>query len=89
MQEYPSFHNKNIKILKRGEQLSDKSESKNWHSNYHADTNNDNYTNNSRKFKHFWNGFDDNGKEKWFIEFENGQIISSKDKNYESFTKSY
>jgi hypothetical protein len=37
--------------------------------------------------KCYWNGFDENGKERWFIEFTNGSIISNKDSTYNFWSK--
>lgn len=39
--------------------------------------------------KCYWNGFDENGKERWFIEFTNGSIISNKDSTYNFWSKRY
>lgn len=39
--------------------------------------------------KHFWCGFDETGRQKWFIELSNNRIISSKDENYFFWLKKY
>jgi hypothetical protein len=43
----------------------------------------------SQPIKHFWNGFDVNGAEKWFLELENGNILSSKDKSYQFLVRKF
>lgn len=37
----------------------------------------------------YWNGFDDNGKERWFIEFTNGTIISNKESSFNFWSKRF
>jgi len=39
--------------------------------------------------KCYWNGFDENGKERWYIEFTNGTIISNKDSTYNFWSKRF
>ena len=49
-----------------------------------------NYTNrNNRPINHYWSGFTDTGCEKWVIEMENGNLISSKDSSYAWLVKTY
>ena len=53
----------------------------------------------SRKYKNkektggnlkcYWNGFDEKGRERWYIEFSNGSIISNKDPNYDFWSKKF
>lgn len=39
--------------------------------------------------KHYWCGFDEAGRQKWFIELSNGRIVSNKDENYFFWLKKY
>lgn len=39
--------------------------------------------------KHYWVGFDQNGKEKWFIELNNGRVVSYLDENYQYWLRKY
>ena len=38
---------------------------------------------------HFWCGFNPLGREKWFIELNNGRIVSGDDENYHYWLKKY
>lgn len=39
--------------------------------------------------KCYWNGFDNDGNEKWYIEFTNGTIITNKDSSYNFWYRKY
>lgn len=42
-----------------------------------------------RALRHYWNGFDNQGKERWYIELSNGVIISNSNKEYDNWIKRY
>jgi len=42
-----------------------------------------------RAVKHYWNGFDEQGHEKWYIELSNGVILPSNHKEYTFWAKRY
>lgn len=42
-----------------------------------------------RPINHFWNGFDDNNQELWYIQMEDGTLISNKHSSYFSLVKKY
>lgn len=37
----------------------------------------------------WWNGFDSEGRERWFIELNNGVIINDRDNNYSYWLQKY
>ena len=39
--------------------------------------------------KQYWNGFNNQGDEKWYIELSNGSAMSNRDKDYEFWAKRY
>lgn len=39
--------------------------------------------------KHYWCGFDDSGRQKWYIKLSNGRIVGDKDENYFFWLKKY
>jgi hypothetical protein len=52
--------------------------------------NNKNLINNTPKpIKHYWSGFDIDGTERWFLELDNGNLISNKDSYYAYLIKKY
>ena len=51
-------------------------------------TNNTN-SNNPKPIKHYWSGFDSDGSERWFLELDNGNLISNKDSYYAYLIKKY
>lgn len=42
-----------------------------------------------KPIRHFWNGFDVSGSEKWFLELENGNYVSSSDTSYPFLVKKF
>lgn len=42
-----------------------------------------------RAVNHFWNGFDEKGNERWYIELSNGAILTSRDQDYYFWVKRY
>jgi len=44
---------------------------------------------NSKPVSHHWNGFTRDGDERWIIELDNGNLISSKDNSYNYLVKKY
>ena len=42
-----------------------------------------------RPVKHYWNGFNKQGKEMWYIELNNGTLLSDSNKEYEFWSKRY
>lgn len=42
-----------------------------------------------KAIKHYWDGFDNQGCERWYIELSNGAIISNTDKEYGFWIKRY
>ena len=43
----------------------------------------------TKPVKHYWNGFDKQGKERWYVELNNGIVVSSHNKDYEYWLKTY
>ena len=39
--------------------------------------------------KHYWYGFNKQGKERWYIELNNGGVISNTNKEYDFWAKRY
>jgi len=39
--------------------------------------------------KQYWDGFDEQNQERWFIELSNGTILSNTDKDYSFWAKRY
>lgn len=44
---------------------------------------------NRKPVKHYWRGFDVNGAQLWFLEFDNKNTVSSKDSNYSNLLKKF
>ena len=42
-----------------------------------------------RAVKQYWDGFDEQNQERWFIELSNGTILSNTDKDYSFWAKRY
>ena len=42
-----------------------------------------------RATKHYWNGFDENGNARWYIELSDGTILSQSNKDYNFWSKRY
>ncbi len=40
-----------------------------------------------KAIKHYWNGFDTEGQERWYIELSNGIILANNNKDYEWWVK--
>jgi len=43
----------------------------------------------TKPVKHYWNGFNKHGEERWYIELNNGIILSDNSKDYEFWIKSF
>jgi hypothetical protein len=39
--------------------------------------------------RHYWCGFNSQGKEKWYIELSNGRVVSHLDENYQYWLRKY
>jgi hypothetical protein len=39
--------------------------------------------------RHYWSGFNTQGKERWYIELSNGRVVSHLDENYQYWLKKY
>lgn len=42
-----------------------------------------------RATKHYWNGFNERGEEKWYLELSNGTILTSSHENYRDLVRRY
>jgi len=42
-----------------------------------------------RAIGHYWNGFDKNGREKWYVELSDGRLLTDKDENYMLWVRRY
>jgi hypothetical protein len=70
-----------------GEQSEFSSRPKNYDYQYSNTRHNDIHT--LKPINHFWNGFDECGIEKWYIEMDNGNLISSKNSEYIYIVKKF
>lgn len=42
-----------------------------------------------RAVKHYWNGFNEKGEERWYLELSNGTILTPSHENYRDLVKRY